>query len=148
MLECAVKSGWDQFIEFVEARCSSAEFKNWIAPIRCIESAPEETLLEVPNIFVQEYLLDNFKDILADFLPLKSSGEPAIRFTVAEVKELSLPPREQAPAPIEEVSTSPLLKLNALYTFDHFIEGPSNQFVKSAAIGVAARPGKSYNPLL
>src|SRR5262249_25770465 len=40
-----------------------------------------------------------------------------------------------------------IVKLNPFYTFEHFIEGPSNQFVKSAAIGVAARPGKSYNPL-
>lgn len=39
------------------------------------------------------------------------------------------------------------LKLNPLYIFENFIEGPSNQFVKSAAFGVAARPGKSYNPL-
>ncbi|MBM3192507.1 MAG: chromosomal replication initiator protein DnaA, partial [Chlamydiae bacterium] len=41
----------------------------------------------------------------------------------------------------------PLPKLNRLYTFQNFIEGPSNQFVKSAAQGVAMHPGKSYNPL-
>ncbi|MBM3184105.1 MAG: chromosomal replication initiator protein DnaA [Chlamydiae bacterium] len=146
MLECAVKSGWDQFIEFVEARSSSAEFKNWIAPIRCLESSHEETILEVPNIFVQEYLLDNFKDVLADFLPLKGTGEPAIRFVVAETPRPQ-PTSTEMREPQEEVASSPHLKLNTLYTFDHFIEGPSNQFVKSAAIGVAARPGKSYNPL-
>ena len=36
---------------------------------------------------------------------------------------------------------------NLQYTFENFIEGPSNQFVKSAALGVAQRPGKSFNPL-
>ena len=146
MLECEVKSGWAQFIEFIESRCSSAEFANWIAPIRLIESAHEETTLEVPNIFVQEYLLGNFKEILADFLPLRGSGEPAIRFVVTQAAA----PRTATAAPgIEEVeeTTSFDLKLNPTYTFDHFIEGPSNQFVKSAAVGVAARPGKSYNPL-
>lgn len=39
------------------------------------------------------------------------------------------------------------MRLNTNYTFNNFIEGPANQFVKSAAIGVASRPGKSYNPL-
>jgi chromosomal replication initiator protein len=39
------------------------------------------------------------------------------------------------------------MKLNPLYTFQNFIEGPANQFVKSAAMGVASRPSKSYNPL-
>ncbi len=38
-------------------------------------------------------------------------------------------------------------KLNPTYVFENFIEGPANQFVKSAAIGIANRPGKSFNPL-
>lgn len=145
MLECEVKSGWAQFIDFIDSRCSSAEFENWIAPIRLIESSHEETTLEVPNVFVQEYLLDNFKELLADFLPLRGSGDPAIRFIVAQA-----PSRiDSLPSALVEIDEAPPLelKLNPLYTFDHFIEGPSNQFVKSAAVGVAARPGKSYNPL-
>jgi chromosomal replication initiator protein len=90
-------------------------------------------------------LLGNFKEVLADFLPLRASGDPAIRFVVAH----PIPRNSSSlPGPIE-ADDAPLtdLKLNPLYTFDHFIEGPSNQFVKSAAVGVAARPGKSYNPL-
>jgi chromosomal replication initiator protein len=147
MLDCEVKNSWSQFIEFIENRCSAAEFENWIAPIRLIEACTEEVTLEVPNVFVQEYLLDNFKDILGNFLPLKPSGDPAIRFQMAAVIEKKTQSSNSAPEePIEE---APLieLKLNHLYTFDNFIEGPSNQFVKSAAVGVAARPGKSYNPL-
>lgn len=84
MLDCEVKDGWTQFIEFIENRCSSAEFENWIAPIRLIEATPEQIILEVPNPFVQEYLLDNFKDILCNFLPLKASGDPAIHFRIVK----------------------------------------------------------------
>ncbi len=146
MLECEVKNGWVQFVEFIESRCSAAEFSNWIAPIRYVESTYEEVILEVPNIFVQEYLLENFREILADFLPLKSSGEPAIRFLIADIPDR--PPFQPQESVEPEAEISPVhLKLNPLYTFDHFIEGASNQFVKSAAVGVAARPGKSYNPL-
>ena len=144
MLECEIKSVWVQFVEFIKERCSSAEYENWIAPIKLLESSPEEVCLEVPNIFVQEYLLDNFKEVLADFLPLRGSGEPAIRFTVAAVEKA---PSTPAPRAEEEEPETHDLRLNAAYTFENFIEGPSNQFVKSAAFGVAARPGKSYNPL-
>ncbi len=146
MLECEVKNGWVQFVEFIESRCSAAEFSNWIAPIRCIEATYEEVILEVPNIFVQEYLLENFREILADFLPLKGSGEPAIRFVIANTPEKPSFKSQEAIEITPEIS-SVHLKLNPLYTFDHFIEGSSNQFVKSAAVGVASRPGKSYNPL-
>lgn len=144
MLECVVKSGWTQFVEFIENRCSAAEFQNWIAPVQLVESATEEVTLEVPNIFVKEYLLDNFKDVLADFLPLRSNGDVAIRFQIAAATKTNISP--QVLPEIEE-SESIALNLNPLYVFENFIEGPSNQFVKSAAFGVAARPGKSYNPL-
>jgi chromosomal replication initiator protein len=146
MLDCEVKNGWTQFLEFIESRCTSAEYQNWISPIRLVEATPEKILLEVPNVYVQDYLLDNFKEILCNFLPLLSSGEPAIHFLISSEKpaaialSASLETQEEA-VPIFE------LRLNHLYTFDNFIEGPSNQFVKSAAVGVANRPGKSYNPL-
>ncbi|HSX26841.1 MAG TPA: chromosomal replication initiator protein DnaA [Chlamydiales bacterium] len=146
MLECEVKNGWVQFIEFIETRCSSAEYENWIAPIRLIEATMDEIALEVPNVFVQEYLLDNFKEILCNFLPLKGSGEPAIRFQMAAAQKTSAPAAATAPEPVEEAPVFEV-RLNPLYVFENFIEGPSNQFVKSAAVGVAARPGKSYNPL-
>ena len=146
MLDCEVKNGWTQFLEFIESRCSSAEYQNWISPIRLVEATPEKILLEVPNVYVQDYLLDNFKEVLCNFLPLLASGEPAIQFLISSEK----PAATAMNAPIEtldEAAPTFELSLNHLYTFDNFIEGPSNQFVKSAAVGVANRPGKSYNPL-
>lgn len=146
MLDCEVKNGWTQFLEFIESRCSSAEYQNWISPIRLVEATPEKILLEVPNVYVQDYLLDNFKEVLCNFLPLLPSGEPAIQFLISSEK----PAASAINAPIEsleEAAPTFELRLNHLYTFDNFIEGPSNQFVKSAAVGVANRPGKSYNPL-
>src|SRR3989344_364357 len=145
MVGCEIKNGWEQFLEFIESRSASAEFQNWIAPIRLIDASLEQITLEVPNVFVQEYLLDNFSDVLGNFLPLKSTGDPAIQFQIAciETKE----PLSPSPQPVIEEDLACKIRLNPLYTFDNFIEGSSNQFVKSAAIGVANRPGKSYNPL-
>lgn len=143
MLDCDVKNGWIQFLEFIENRCSSAEYENWIAPIHLVEARIDLIILDVPNPFVQEYLLDNFKEVLCNFLPLHASGEPAIQFIISTDKTVPAPTAdvEEAPPPPQQLS------LNHLYTFDNFVEGPSNQFVKSAAVGVANRPGKSYNPL-
>jgi len=148
MIEVETSNGWVQFLEFIQNRCTSAEFENWIAPIQLIQATPEEILLEVPNIFVQEYLLDNFTDVLAHFLPLKHTGDPAIRFTVSAAKTQTMTSEKiLIEEPEELVFAQSEVKLNHLYRFEQFIEGPSNQFVKSAAVGVASRPGKSYNPL-
>lgn len=141
---------WAQFLEYVEERCSATEYANWFAPIKVIDSSPEEITLEVPNIFVREYLLDNYKKDLSAFLPTKQNGEPSIHFVVAEAQKKPAAiqaPSPQVAAPSETTNPAIELKLNHTYTFNTFIEGTSNQFVKSAAMGVATRPGRSYNPL-
>lgn len=131
---------WTDFLAYMEERCSAAEFQNWIAPIQVVQATGDELVLQVPNIFVQEYLLQNYKKDLLGFVPVKPNGDLALRFVISEEPKKQVVFEDQAPQ-------NDALPLNPLYTFDHFIEGPSNQFVKSAALGVAAHPGKSYNPL-
>lgn len=150
MLVKDIQEVWSEFLQFIQEKCSAAEFQNWIAPIRVSSGNEHEIVLEVPNIFVQEYLLDNYKRELASFLPVNEHGEPNIRFVIAapqaeKQEEKPANTNDEAPAPLLEPKY--VIKLNQNYTFTHFIEGPSNQFVKSAAMGVAMRPGKSYNPL-
>lgn len=141
---------WTQFLDFIRKQISLSEFNNWFAPTKVVEVCDHEIILEVPNIFVREYMLDNYKRELASFLPTHDNGEPSIIFKVCELKKEPLKAFEV----VEESEKHSFvegesfeIRLNQGYTFDHFIEGPSNQFVKSAALGVAAHPGKSYNPL-
>ncbi len=142
--------GWGQFLRYAQEHLSLSAYENWLEPIRVLEWSLSLTVLEVPNVFVQEYLLQNFKEELCSFLPLSAPGEPAIRFVLAaqepassrvERKEES----ERKPLSYDEGRAAP--RLNPSYRFETYIEGPSNQFVKSAALGVASRPGRSYNPL-
>ncbi len=152
MLACDTSEAWTQFLQFVKKRCSPTAFGNWLAPIRVIESTPEEITLEVPNIFVKEYLLSNYLTDLTAFLPIHQNGEPAIKFIVAPpVRKTETTAAttvvEQPFVSTEGSGASHEIKLNPNYKFDTFIEGPANQFVKSAAMGVASRPGQSYNPL-
>lgn len=149
MLTCDARDTWTQFLEYVKKRCSLTAFENWLAPIKVLDSTLQEICLEVPNIFVKAYLLDNYKRDLCSFLPVDSEGEPAIRFVIADQtpRKTPLMPSKQNTAPAVEEVAEYELKLNPSYRFDNFIEGPSNQFVKSAAMGIANRPGRSYNPL-
>jgi len=137
-----LKDCWQQFLELVETKCSSTEFHNWFSPIKVVSKTGNILRLEVPNIFVQEYLIDNYKKDLSLFFPDAQSGKLPIEFQVTSEK---LPKRKNILVKPAQKHTNFLL--NRSYTFENFIEGPSNQFVKSAAIGVATHPGRSYNPL-
>jgi chromosomal replication initiator protein len=147
MLTKTAQEAWVEFLSLVEKRCSKSEFENWFSLIRLCEDAGDEICLEVPNIFVQSYLLDNYGKDLELFIPKRADGSLALSFVMRQEKPQPQPQPEKKEE-IEEPQAAPyLLKLNPQYTFDHFIEGPANQFVKSAAIGVAAHPAKSFNPL-
>ncbi len=137
---------WDEFLTFIQNRISKAEFQNWLAPIKLAETKTSSVVLEVPNVFVQEYLLDNYQQDLCDFLPLTEKQTPSIEFIISTPSEIptKIEPKK---ALIKSVPHESKVSLNSSYTFTNFIEGPSNQFVKSAALGVSKHPGKSYNPL-
>ena len=146
MLTKTPRECWSHFLEFIVDRCSATEFENWFASIHVLETEDGAVHLEIPNIFVQEYLLENYKKDLSAFFPLDAHGQLGITFVIAapKKKSASSPP---PPPSLKEEKTEKELNLNPSYTFSHFIEGAANQFVKSAAMGVAMRPGKSYNPL-
>lgn len=149
MLACDTCEAWTQFLLYVKDRCSVTAYGNWLAPITVLEYSSDEVTLEIPNVFVREYLLSNYKKDLCAFLPVNADGEPAIKFIITAQPRKSATVVQQV-QPVEEAvseSKSYDVKLNPNYRFDTFIEGPTNQFVKSAAVGVAARPGMSYNPL-
>ncbi len=141
MLVKDAQDTWGEFVDLLHKKCSLAEFQNWIAPIHFVELTDTELVLEVPNVFVQDYLLSNYKHELLSFFPQTA------RFVVKEAKREEIAAEPAAVEEKKEVDSKYEIRLNQGYTFQHFIEGPSNQFVKSAALGVALRPGKSYNPL-
>lgn len=144
MLACDTCDAWTHFIEYAKTRCSATAFGNWLLPIKVLDSNLDEIILEVPNVFTKEYLLANYKAELCSFLPVDVYGEPAIKFVIKPPQE---PSRPLLTAPIKERPAPAIVQLNPNYRFETFIEGPTNQFVKSAAFGVAVRPGMSYNPL-
>lgn len=136
------KSSWHKFCEFAYEKMSATEYENWIAPIKFLNQDDDKIYLEVPNIFIEEYLIQNYKKELSLFFEGFGTNLSPLVFQE--------PARQDQPAVVmtkkepDEVINS---KLNPHYTFSAFIEGSNNQFVKSAAWGVAERPGHSYNPL-
>lgn len=151
---CTSCEGWVQFLEYAKSQTSLSAYHNWLSPIEVISWSEKLLTLRVPNIFVKEYLLSNFKKDLLTYLPALPSGEPAVEFIIQKQERKTRPVFAPPPQIIaneelkEDKEASPFESpLNENYQFSTFIEGSSNQFVKSAAIGVANRPGDAYNPL-
>lgn len=153
MLACDTCESWTQFLQFVKSKSSVTAFGNWFSQINVLEATTEEIILEVPNIFVQEYLIANYTKDLCAFLPVNAFGEPSVKFIIAAPAKKAVVAHTQSSSSAHSQNSSQNsnlnadVKLNPNYRFENFIEGATNQFVKSAAMSVALRPGQSYNPL-
>jgi chromosomal replication initiator protein len=73
-------------------------------------------------------------------------------FRIGEIDVVYITERGASPPPESPVQRNLDFEsidntLNPKYTFDTFVVGSSNQFVHAAALAVAERPSKAYNPL-
>ena len=82
MVEDREQSAWSEFLLFIKKSSSRVEYANWIAPIVCLKETDKGVSLQVPNVFVKEYLLDNYAKTLANFIPSDAKGNLLLSFEI------------------------------------------------------------------
>src|SRR5438876_5216680 len=141
-----------------------------------MNSDPTTNYLKVPARVFEDWILNNYRDVLEESLQEADLAGREISFEVASGKVEqpqerarlepslnsgnNLAPGEvqgqpaksfSAQAPLATttfVDIEPLeLPLNSKYTFETFVVGSCNQFAHAAALAVAEAPSKTYNQL-
>jgi chromosomal replication initiator protein len=134
---------WQQILSAVEKQTSRQCFDTWFKPIVYQNCENGILRLTVPTESFKKCLLENYADLLIDAAGEVTKGSITLNVVVSS---------NSAPAPASsaKVSADPLDSppvLNSKYTFDSFVVGASNQLARAAALAVAERPSKAYNPL-
>lgn len=144
---------WSRACKHLKETLSKDVFDRWIAVIEANDIVEDQLVLRVANNFYQNWLEENYLSLIQD--AINASTERSL--TVALEVNHNLPPSQMgasfpveraekpAPAPSRQVKSS--IALNAKYTFDKFVVGPSNSFPHAASMAVAQSPGRAYNPL-
>src|SRR5207245_7176840 len=108
--------------------------------------------------FMIDWVRDNLLDVLLQDLEAQHGAKCSVKFVVrerpgteeGEATADPVPQRSETPAGVPPVGAAAPVRppaINAKYTFDSFVVGPSNQFAVAACTAVANAPGKAYNPL-
>ena len=103
--------------------------------------------VSTPNAFVSEMLERRMHSVISQAVEKVVGGGVEITF---ESGPGTQPAPSSAPPTPDHVNgqaprrTSPL---NPRYTFEHFVVGKSNELAHAAALAVAEKPGRRYNPL-
>ena len=136
---------WQEALEQLRERLGNQNFETWIRPIRAQNSNHGELILEVPNKFFRDWVVEHFLPQIRESLTALSDHSVKVSISVNQQLEFSKPAERTVE---RERNRSP--RTNSLipkYNFENFVVGASNQFAHAASLAVANQPGEHYNPL-
>ncbi|QZA33025.1 chromosomal replication initiator protein DnaA [Hydrogenibacillus sp. N12] len=131
---------WNRVLERLKNRISKPSFDTWFGETRAAAKDDDHFIIITPNAFIKGWLQDHYTGYLADLLA-DVAGRP-YRLSIVTEDEWTAPPAAP-PAPSAGASDP----LNPKYVFETFVVGNGNRFAHAAALAVAERPARSYNPL-
>ncbi|MBI2985725.1 MAG: chromosomal replication initiator protein DnaA [Deltaproteobacteria bacterium] len=136
---------WEGALKQLHERLGKQNFETWIRPVRVRQWEGTEVILEVPNKFFRDWLLEHFLTPIQD--ALSDLAHQSIRVSVSVNQQLQ--PSGGAGKIAERQKHKPPRVSNLIpkYNFENFVVGASNQFAHAASLAVANQPGDHYNPL-
>ena len=147
---------WDKCLKKLEDEIDQHDFNMWVRPLNAINNA-NTFILYAPNRFVKDWLSDNLLQQLESAVNHFSSENKPISIELnnshavindepSGVVSIDSPNQELSSVSddAKQFSTN---ALNSVFTFEHHIEGKSNQIARAATRQVSENPGSAYNPL-
>ena len=150
----AVETAWSHVSDRLRASLPEATFSMWFSDVRATDL--REGILEIsaPGTYVRDWLTRNYLDLI------RGAATEVVGRPMEVVVEIAAPDADAAPRlqPVpDDIVEEPHVQVREAtpdtlpfpqYTFDTFVQGPSNRFAHAAAMAVAeAQPSKAYNPL-
>ncbi len=154
---------WESCLAGVRGHVPEASWSSCFQPTRAVAIDGSTLIVAVPSSLVRDRLESRWipqirsalsaagaPELYVDFQIRPCAGqvegtagtEAVVDDTTEELPLLVLP--EPAPPPR---ATAGSASLNSRYTFEAFVPAESNRFAHAAALSVAERPARSYNPL-
>ena len=143
-----LKTVWDNAQNTIKEKVGSASYETWFSSIQIKEASPRTLTLETRDDFFKNWIIEHYQALLEEILSEIATFTVNLEFVVnpAIVKETT----HTHTAIFEKEyigANSDTSNLNARFTFDNFVIGPSNRFACAASFAVAESPAKAYNPL-
>src|SRR5271157_3724524 len=163
--QAATLNPWLQILAALEKKVIRQSFETWLKPTRFSHAAGRTLYVRVPSPEFQ-HIGDKYGDLIQEAIDLQSLEFDDVSFVTSE-EDPSIPPQRKdggfpplpahaptAPPPVAQriaeqgrFDWSTAAQLNPRYTFEAFVIGNGNQFARAAALAVAERPSRAYNPL-
>lgn len=164
IVDIASKDLWDRAkmiylstLRTEEERSQAESYFSMITSVNCVNNS---FTVYTSNQYAATFLTEKYSEKLKSALDLAggdksqplvfSYDESSRRSIIVPVAAAPVPAQSNKIVPVESKSSTFIstLPLEDNYTFEEFVQGKSNSWAYSAALGVANNPGqKNYNPL-
>lgn len=161
---------WDKTLTLIRENVSEQQYNTWFKPIvyESFEESTRTLLVQVPSLFVYEYLEENYIDLLSKVLRRTFCDQIRLKYRIvtdqehhltqdveAEQTDLSVKTQlaktrvNESPTTLDAAQPQQLdPNLNPHQTFNNYIEGDSNKLPRSVGLSIAEHPRKTqFNPM-
>ena len=148
---------WERVLNEIKNGVNAQTFERWFGQCVPTRLSADRLTVEVPNIFVRNWITDHYGDDIARALKRHRPDQPPrLELTINEHLERRAPGRDatqaadaapKTPKGRTRVDRNNGNSFNPKYTFDNFVEGACNRFARAGCLAVAQAPARAYNPL-
>ncbi len=146
----------EKILSYLETRLEPKIYDTWCRSLELEPAGDNAYRVPTANPFYRDWLEKLLRKPLEDAFSNLFGRTPDLVFQVNASPLAALAPMTAAaaapnvpppPAAPEPAPVIPDFVYNPNYTFDNFIEGPSNRMAFAAAVAVSENPATLYNPL-
>jgi chromosomal replication initiator protein len=148
---------WLRILDALEKKVNRHSYDTWLKPTRYSHTREGVLIVRVPT---QEFrhIGEKYADLIQEAIETLGLEFNDVEFVSSEepgdkngMPARGFPPGTASGAAARTSQSrfdwDSAAQLNARYTFEGFVIGSANQFAHAAALAVAERPSKAYNPL-
>lgn len=127
-----IQTIWQDVLASLKKELSIVSYRNFIEPIQPISFENNEFILFVPDEDSRDFIISKYIRLIENTLSNMYGHNIFVDIKCENIHNDQ--PKQHA-------------NLNPDYTFEEFVQGPSNELAKTSAVAVSQNPGKVYNPL-
>ena len=143
------KEIWNKTDEDLKSSLPAHAYEAWIETLSPIGITNDIFIVEAPNQFAYDWIINNYQDIISSSLR-EVDEKLRLKVSIAPQSEQSVTSVElDSEETTKHSNAGKRNNINPSNIFSSFIEGPNNVFAKNAANKVASAPGSAdFNPLI
>ena len=141
-----VETLWNDFLNNISNKVANISFNTWFKDTRLVKIIDSTITISTNHEAVKTHLESSYYEVIEEtFLELTGKN-----YNIEFVLESELNDKIEEEVKETTKTDKTNLRLNTLnkkYNFENFIVGETNKVAYLAAVAVAEKPGKLYNPL-